>query len=153
MMFLQGTNEHNTKRGEEKMKKDTWILKNKQGNTPWRKLRRGYGANKKLEKASRAIAQAQGLIWDLMSGTETELPDELHETDMYDVMIKELHIIDQEETRVRVSFQLFGSDWSIIEQSDAWKEIENMLREQQKLRICKQRLTLGGELASEYYES
>ena len=72
---------------------------------------------------------------------------------MYDVFVSEIRVIDREESRVQVSFRLFGSDWSIIESSEAWKEIENLLKEQQKSHIRKQHLTLGDRSATEYFES
>ena len=72
---------------------------------------------------------------------------------MYDVFVSEVRVIDREESRVQVSFRLFGSDWSTIESSEAWKEIENLLKEQQKRHIRKQPLTLGDRLAKEYFES
>lgn len=135
------------------MKMDRWIKVPMIRRGPWRVTRQGYGANKKLEKASRAIAKAQGQIWEVLNGMEREIPDTIHETDMYDVLIKEIHMSNQEDSRVQVSFQLFGSDWSTIEQSDAWKEIGNLLKEQGIARIRKQPPTKEGKSATEYFES
>lgn len=135
------------------MLKKTTLINIKRGKGPIKVLREGYGANKKLEKASKLLAQAQNRIWELLNGVEIELPNTIHEADMYDVFVSEVRVIDREESRVQVSFRLFGSDWSTIESSEAWKEIENLLKEQQKIHIRKQPLTLGDRSAMEYFES
>lgn len=135
------------------MLKKTTLINIKGGKGPRRELREGYGANKKLEKALDLLGQAQNRIRELLNGVEIELPNTIHEADMYDVFVSEVRVIDQKESRVQVSFRLFGSDWSTIESSDAWKEIENLLKEQQKIHIRRQNLTLGDKSATEYFES
>lgn len=135
------------------MLKKTTLINIKGGKGPRRELREGYGANKKLEKALDLLGQAQNRIRELLNGVEIELPNTIHEADMYDVFVSEVRVIDQKEARVQVSFRLFGSDWSTIESSDAWKEIENLLKEQQKIHIRRQHLTLGDKSATEYFES
>ena len=135
------------------MLKKTTLINIKGGKGPRRELREGYGANKKLEKTLDLLGQAQNRIRELLNGVEIELPNTIHEADMYDVFVSEVRVIDQKESRVQVSFRLFGSDWSIIESSEAWKEIENLLKEQQKSHIRKQHLTLGDRSATEYFES
>ena len=135
------------------MLKKTTLINIKGGKGPRRELREGYGANKKLEKALDLLGQAQNRIRELLNGVEIELPNTIHEADMYDVFVSEVRVIDQKESRVQVSFRLFGSDWSTIESSDAWKEIEHHLKEQQKIHIRRQHLTLGDKSATEYFES
>ena len=135
------------------MLKKTTLINIKGGKGPRRELREGYGANKKLEKSLDLLGQAQNRIRELLNGVEIELPNTIHEADMYDVFVSEVRVIDQKESRVQVSFRLFGSDWSTIESSDAWKEIENLLKEQQKIHIRRQHLTLGDKSATEYFES
>lgn len=55
---------------------------------------------------------------------------------MYEVIIKERKFIHQLEPQVEVSFQLPFHDWSILEKSGAWCQVERFLEESRR----------GGEL-------
>ena len=52
------------------MLKKTTLINIKRGKGPIKVLREGYGANKKLEKASNLLTQAQNRIWELLNGVE-----------------------------------------------------------------------------------
>lgn len=77
------------------MLKKTTLINIKGGKGPRRELREGYGANKKLEKALDLLGQAQNRIRELLNGVEIELPNTIHEADMYDVFVSEVRVIDQ----------------------------------------------------------
>ena len=84
----------------------TTLINIKGGKGPRRELRERYGANKKLEKALDLLGQAQNRIRELLNGVEIELPNTIHEADMYDVFVSEVRVIDQKESRVQVSFRI-----------------------------------------------
>lgn len=51
---------------------------------------------------------------------------------MYEVIVWEKQYIDQDDAQVVISFQLPSRDWPSIENSDAWHQVEGLLREMSK---------------------
>lgn len=48
---------------------------------------------------------------------------------MYEIVVHEKRYINQDDVRVTVSFQLPFHDWSILEKSNAWHQVEALLQE------------------------
>ena len=46
----------------------------------------------------------------------------------YEIIIREKKYINQAEAQVEVSFQLPFHDWSMLEKSDAWCQVERFLQ-------------------------
>lgn len=60
---------------------------------------------------------------------------------MYEITVLEKKYINQDDAKVKVSFELPARDWSLIENSDGWHQVQHLLQEIQNKHICSERFT------------